>query len=595
MTGAALVATSEASDFTLLEMEQQPAVETNAYFNGWSRSSDPVPESWTIHHPKADVKKISYNADPLVIGSDPELWRVTEWEEGTTELGSSGAPLFGPHGLIVGQLSRGVASCDYPSAYDEYGRFDVDWSGQGSPASRLSDWLDPLGSGQIELQGIDLWSCLAPQPRLEYAGHAIDDASDDGDGAVDPGETVRVAISAHNQGTTPATSVSGSLTTSTSLVQIVDAQASWSDLGPGETAASLAPHQTVTLAPEFPCGGRIDLQIDWSANEGSWSSNFELIAGTLLSAPVFADNMETGPGAWTNDDARSNNPWFLTTSDSSSPTHSWFVADPGTVSDSRLVAPPLPVSGRGVLGFRHSMDSENGFDGGVLEYSLDGGVWRDAGPMITAGGYTQRIGYGYGSPIAGRMAWSGNSGGWKTVGVDLSALQGSQVVFRWRFASDEVVGDVGWFVDDVFVEDVWYSCEGPSICASDTDCDDGDDCTEDSCDAATGTCSHVPPSLPDEVHGVTVETMNEDPATVRLAWSAVAGADSYTVYVGTQPELADLSAGQSSIVETNAVDSTPFGSTGLMVYLVSARNCTGESTLGYASSGVERESFAPDP
>jgi len=51
---------------------------------------------------------------------------------------------------VVGQLHGGLAACenDLP---DWYGRFSISWSGGGTPNSRLSDWLDPLGTGTTTL------------------------------------------------------------------------------------------------------------------------------------------------------------------------------------------------------------------------------------------------------------------------------------------------------------------------------------------------------------------------------------------------------------------------------------------------------------
>ena len=50
----------------------------------------------------------------------------------------------------------------------------------------------------------------------------------------------------------------------------------------------------------------------------------------------------------------------------------------------------------------------------VLEISINGGAFADiiqAGGNFISGGYTHTILSGFGNPIAGRMAWSGLSGG----------------------------------------------------------------------------------------------------------------------------------------------------------------------------------------
>ena len=61
----------------------------------------------------------------------PELqvWYMDAWDEGVTEPGSSGSPLFDQNGRIIGQLYGGSAACQGTSAngYDYYGRLGVSW------------------------------------------------------------------------------------------------------------------------------------------------------------------------------------------------------------------------------------------------------------------------------------------------------------------------------------------------------------------------------------------------------------------------------------------------------------------------------------
>jgi hypothetical protein len=80
-----------------------------------------------------------------------------------TEVGSSGACLFdNATKRCVGNLSGGWAACDYDDSYyppigpnepDWYGRFHAHWTGGGTPETRLSDWLDPLDSGALFVDG----------------------------------------------------------------------------------------------------------------------------------------------------------------------------------------------------------------------------------------------------------------------------------------------------------------------------------------------------------------------------------------------------------------------------------------------------------
>jgi hypothetical protein len=81
------------------------------------------------------------------------------YELGTTEPASSGSPLMDHNHRIIGQLHGGTASCS-SDTYDEYGKIDASWVGGGTPASRLSDWLDPLGTGAMFVDGVDHSVCL---------------------------------------------------------------------------------------------------------------------------------------------------------------------------------------------------------------------------------------------------------------------------------------------------------------------------------------------------------------------------------------------------------------------------------------------------
>ena len=54
----------------------------------------------------------------------------------------------------MGQLHGGFAACGEPRA-DWFGRFSAAWEGRGRSSSRLSDWLDPLDTGAVTLDGLD--------------------------------------------------------------------------------------------------------------------------------------------------------------------------------------------------------------------------------------------------------------------------------------------------------------------------------------------------------------------------------------------------------------------------------------------------------
>ncbi len=173
LTGAALVSkavagTQSGSDFKLIRLLQNVPPWYMPYYNGWSRRNQISSTGVGIHHPDGDIKKIStFTNQPVSSGygtggNNPseKYWRL-QWSAtpngfGVTEGGSSGSPLFNSDGLIAGMLTGGSSSCTNTSGFDFYGKFSYSWESNGTSAiNQLRPWLDPIGTGQEVLQGLD--------------------------------------------------------------------------------------------------------------------------------------------------------------------------------------------------------------------------------------------------------------------------------------------------------------------------------------------------------------------------------------------------------------------------------------------------------
>ncbi|MEL7120601.1 MAG: proprotein convertase P-domain-containing protein, partial [Bacteroidota bacterium] len=83
---------------------------------------------------------------------------VPFWDIGTTEIGSSGGPLFNKDGLVVGSLHGGLATCTSKS-YDKFGWFAYSWEGGLTNSTQLKYWLDPIGEAPIQLEGREGRKC----------------------------------------------------------------------------------------------------------------------------------------------------------------------------------------------------------------------------------------------------------------------------------------------------------------------------------------------------------------------------------------------------------------------------------------------------
>jgi len=159
VSGSTLLANYTPSDFALLTLDESPPDSYYVYYAGWSNVDEASQFSTAIHHPRGDIKKISFDYDPATSANyltttGTTHWRIGNWEDGTTEPGSSGSPLFDQNHRVVGQLHGGYASCTNISD-DWYGKFAMSWTGGGTPSTRLVDWLDPYNSGATVLDGYD--------------------------------------------------------------------------------------------------------------------------------------------------------------------------------------------------------------------------------------------------------------------------------------------------------------------------------------------------------------------------------------------------------------------------------------------------------
>lgn len=150
------------TDHDLLMLNARVPTSYKPFYAGWDRTGDNPTSGVVIHHPRGDVKKISFDNDLIQVldfslsGTiiDPRVkpgkaW-VVSYDEGTTESVSSGAPLFNENHRVVGQLYAGDTGCE---VIDYYGRLSSAWDIPGDPFNGLNLWLDPDDEGVEILEG----------------------------------------------------------------------------------------------------------------------------------------------------------------------------------------------------------------------------------------------------------------------------------------------------------------------------------------------------------------------------------------------------------------------------------------------------------
>ena len=150
--GATTLASGNAADFALLEINTMTLTDAqnwNCFYAGWDATdATSVTEATGIHHPSGDVKKICRENDAPYHSSagGAAVWYINQWEEGVTEPGSSGSPLFDQNHRIIGQLYGGAAACSGTvdnGQYDYYGRLGVAWN------NGVDNYLAPNQCGTV--------------------------------------------------------------------------------------------------------------------------------------------------------------------------------------------------------------------------------------------------------------------------------------------------------------------------------------------------------------------------------------------------------------------------------------------------------------
>jgi len=184
-------------------------------------------------------------------------------------------------------------------------------------------------------------------------------------------------------------------------------------------------------------------------------------AGSTLRTTAFADDFETGTSNsnWTDRIEVGSSSWAVTTAFASGGQWAAYGANPDKATEYYIeLATGVLVPAGGRLYFEHAFEFEsNGiaggeaYDGGVIEYSEDGGsTWVDLGSLIEDGQpYGGTLRTPSSNPLAGRPAFVRTSFGYTSTRVDLSSLAGKTILIRFGVGTDAVFGSLGWLIDNV--------------------------------------------------------------------------------------------------------------------------------------------------
>jgi len=217
----------------------------------------------------------------------------------------------------------------------------------------------------------------------------------------------------------------------------------------------------------YVSGGTYDAPnrvVSFAVNQGAGTTNYPFTVNvnpgsyfppvTLLNEPVAT---ATIPAAWTTAGSVGA-PWSVSTTISNSAPNSFYVQNLAIAADQRLATTAsfaLPLNSYPELSFWHRWNTEDAWDGGVVEISTNGGTsWSDVGAAnFTLNGYNGGLGAAVTNALAGRAAFTGLQSTFINTKVNLASYNGSTVMLRFRFGSDDnttaPTSPEGWWVDDI--------------------------------------------------------------------------------------------------------------------------------------------------
>ncbi len=335
--GAILRASRDASDFALLELTEDIPPSYEVTYSGWDARDIPAPGAVGIHHPSGDIKKISFDEDALIssgyFSGGNSHWRVADWEDGTTEGGSSGSPLYNPEHRIVGQLHGGEANCSN-NVNDYYGKFSMSWDAGSNASSRLVDWLDPIGTGEEFLDG--LGTGPGDMPNLLVA----DWRAAEPEAWPIPGASLPIEILLRNSGL-DATGITGTLSSDNPWISASENVGSWPNIAYQNDGWSTIGF-SITIDAEAVAGESVVLSLSLAADGGyAVTREFELLLGHWQE--LFVDDFSADSG------------WELDTGWEIGPAQ----AGGGQYGEEDPAEDTSPGEDNGILGYQIGGDYEN--------------------------------------------------------------------------------------------------------------------------------------------------------------------------------------------------------------------------------------------
>ena len=246
----------------------------------------------------------------------------------------------------------------------------------------------------LQIEGDETWTSnfqiTINAPELVIGDLTIDDSQGNGDGIIDPGETVDIIIQSSNIGHCACDDVSGTLSTNSSYVTLLTSNVDLETLNAGETKQEVF---SIEVDASTPIGTGIDLNNILSSGDYSTQTIFYLIAGFIV------EDFETGDFSAFSWDFGGNADWQIT---NQNPYEGSYSAQSGTISDQQTseLSITMNVLTDDEISFYRKVSSEDSYD--YLRFYIDGVQkgewagevsWGEESYPVTSGDHTFKWSY----------------------------------------------------------------------------------------------------------------------------------------------------------------------------------------------------------
>lgn len=234
----------------------------------------------------------------------------------------------------------------------------------------------------------DIQSLAQPSPaNLLQTSFTIDDASGNGNGRLDPGETANINMTIFNSGDQAAENTSAEISCDTTYISLLSASASLGNLQSGASANAMF---TVKAKENTLAGESVVLHTELTANDGNYTTSFD----NNLMIGIIVEDWETGDFTKFDWAFSGDADWELT---QTNPYEGVYSAKSGTISDNQSSVLQLQanVVNDGIVSFFRKTSSEADYD--FLYFKIDGETkgqwsgekaWEEVSFPVTAGEHT---------------------------------------------------------------------------------------------------------------------------------------------------------------------------------------------------------------